>query len=201
MLWGRMSPGHPSVRRRLPTAAGDYQRAPAGLLGRGRTVAGERLDLRPGAGRGHCGGDGQADASAEVIAEGRRGRAGGGHAGVAAAALTGVELLDGVAEAIHWMILGSRRDGRAGVSLVRRRSGTDRDPSRRSRGRPGRQSSITAAARASNSGSAEEILRPLGGQTSAHRSVAGAKRSRALASGQRSRRSSFRVSSCSTARA
>lgn len=91
---------HPSAHG-FQTAAGDYQRAPAGLLGRGRTVAGGAVGSASWAqGRGHCGGDGQADASAggngrKVVAvdpvAGMRERL--------AAALTGVELLDGVAEA------------------------------------------------------------------------------------------------------
>ena len=91
---------HPSAHG-FQTAAGDYQRArPDYSDEAGRWLA-ERLDLRPGQGRGHCGGDGQADASAgghgrKVVAvepvAGMRERL--------AAALTRVELLDGVAEAI-----------------------------------------------------------------------------------------------------
>ena len=54
---------HPSAHG-FQTAAGDYQRArPDYSDEAGRWLA-ERLDLRPGQGRGHCGGDGQADASA-----------------------------------------------------------------------------------------------------------------------------------------
>ena len=171
---------HPSAHG-FQTAAGDYERArPDYSDEAGRWLA-ERLDLRPGQGRGHCGGDGQADASAgghgrKVVAvepvAGMRERL--------AAALTRVELLDGVAEAIPLDDASVHaRDGRAGVSLVRRRSGTDRDPSRRSRGRPGWQSSITAAARASDSGSARGDPSPTRRSNARPRSLA--RRVRALA--------------------
>jgi hypothetical protein len=154
-------------------------------------------------GRGHCGGDGQADASAgghgrKVVAvepvAGMRERL--------AAALTDVELLDGVAEAIplddasvhaatvgqafHWFdgdrplieIIASVVWA-AGSAVVYNR----------------RRSSIRFGERSRRSFAHSAVKRP---PTAA---VAGATRSRARASGQRSRRSSFRMSSCSTARA
>ena len=147
---------HPSVLRRLPNGRRRLPTRPAGLLGRGRTVAGRAAGSAFWAqGRGHCGGDGQADANAgghgrKVVAvepvAGMRERL--------AAALTGVELLDAWPRRFHSMMPGftPRRSGRrlTGSTAI----GTDRDPSRRSRGRPGWQSSIAAAARASDSGSA-----------------------------------------------
>lgn len=106
---------HPSAHG-FQTAAGDCQRAPAGLLGRGRMVAGRAAGPAFWAqGRGHCGGDGQADASAgghgrKVVAvepvAGMRERL--------AAALTGVELLDAWPRRFHSMIprFTPRRSGR-----------------------------------------------------------------------------------------